>query len=390
MTLDSRVLTAVPRSSSLSCRTSSFLCLALAIPLLLWAQLSRAGYLDEDPDDVFADVYLNLLTDIPAAAARDPYIWLRLQELKRERCDQTSVNDLALALDKLGYRREAANALFRFVQHCGAPISALTKSMDIFLRLSDFPKVIEVADEYIKREPQASHPRYMRGVGLQGIGEFERALTDYSDSIELFGQDKIRISSSVFVRMAVAYAALGRLCEASTPILTWMAYDPVTRDNSQTQKIIADYDQRGNCVAVKNTGHEHIPTRGRGDVVIVKVEINGIRGNFLLDTGATYVSLKSSFAEKAKISTENAPQITLSTANGLTKGKLTTADKVTLRTLQAAKVPTVVQNVDDKSYGANIDGLLGMSFLSRFQVQLTTSFVDISARGRPGANRPQK
>ncbi len=61
----------------------------------------RAGYLDENPEEVFSGVYERLGT-LPLAAARDPYVWLRLQELKREPCDQKSIGDLALALDKLG------------------------------------------------------------------------------------------------------------------------------------------------------------------------------------------------------------------------------------------------------------------------------------------------
>ncbi|WP_334376513.1 hypothetical protein [Bradyrhizobium sp. AZCC 1719] len=41
-----------------------------------------AGYLDENPDEVFSTVY-ERLGALPAKAARDPYVWLRLEELKR-------------------------------------------------------------------------------------------------------------------------------------------------------------------------------------------------------------------------------------------------------------------------------------------------------------------
>src|SRR5436853_434574 len=75
-----------------------------------------AGYLDDNPDELFAAVY-ERLGALPVRAARDPFVWLRLEELKREPCDQKSVGDLALMLDKLGYRREAADGLFRFVKN---------------------------------------------------------------------------------------------------------------------------------------------------------------------------------------------------------------------------------------------------------------------------------
>jgi aspartyl protease family protein len=40
----------------------------------------------------------------------------------------------------------------------------------------------------------------------------------------------------------------------------------------------------------------------------------------------------------------------------------------------------VVQKTDEKSYGVGIDGLLGMSFLSRFEVQLGRDFVEVRTR----------
>ena len=140
----------------------------------------------------------------------------------------------------------------------------------------------------------------------------------------------------------------------------WVAFDPATRDNSQTQKIIADYEAKGNCTISKEFQKESYPLRGQ-NVVTVKVEINGVRGLFILDTGATYVAMKSTFADRAKISLVGAGDITMATANGLTKAKLAKADKVTLGKLAATNVPVAIQNADEKNYGAGMDGLFGMS-----------------------------
>ena len=101
---------------------------------------------------------------------------------------------------------------------------------------------------------------------------------------------------------------------------------------------------------------ESYPLRGQS-VVTVKVEINGVRGLFILDTGATYVAMKSNFADRAKIAQVGADDITLATANGLAKAKLAKADKVTLGKLAATNVPVAIRNTDAKSYGAGIDGL---------------------------------
>jgi clan AA aspartic protease (TIGR02281 family) len=355
---------------------SGVVAVLLAVAL---GRVAHGGYLDENPNEVFEAVYSRLGVELPVQAARDPYVWLRLQELKREPCDQKSMDDLALALDKLGYRREAAGGLYNFVRSCGGPVTALHKATDIFMKLSDYAMAAEVADEYVRRAPDNHNSHYLRGMAFEEGGDYARALTDYADAIELFGSDKKTLSSSVFLRMAKSYAALGRYCEATAPILTWVAIDPASRDTSQTQKIVTGYEQRGNCAVSKDFQKERYMLRGGGHVVTVKVDVNGTRGTFILDTGAGYVSVKSGFAERAKIP-QSAMNITLATANGLARGQLSKADKIRLGRLEAANVPTVVQKTDDKSYGAGIDGLLGMSFLSRFEVQLGRDFIEIRTR----------
>jgi hypothetical protein len=53
---------------------------------------------------------------------------------------------------------------------------------------------------------------------------------------------------------------------------------------------------------------------------------------------------------------------------------------VQLGKLEANNVPGAVQNVDEKSYGPGVDGLLGMSFLSRFEVQMASGAIEIRTR----------
>ena len=82
----------------------------------------------------------------------------------------------------------------------------------------------------------------------------------------------------------------------------------------------------------------------------------------------------------AKIARSDGSTVTLFTANGQTSGSLTRADRVRLGKLQAQNIPLVVQKTDDRSYGPGVDGLLGMSFLSRFEMKLADGFIEIRTR----------
>lgn len=110
---------------------------------------------------------------------------------------------------------------------------------------------------------------------------------------------------------------------------------------------------------------------------IARAEINGIAGSFLIDTGASFVTLSPSFAAKAKPTYIKAGPVELQTANGNANGTLATVDLITLSGLSAAGVPTVVAS---KQLGDGIDGLLGMSFLSRFTILLEDEQLSLTAR----------
>jgi predicted aspartyl protease len=84
-----------------------------------------------------------------------------------------------------------------------------------------------------------------------------------------------------------------------------------------------------------------------------------------------------SFAQKAGVEIDQESLVRLRTANGIVDGKRGRAQAIQLRSLLAKNVPVVVQA---GGYGAGIDGLLGMSFLSRFSINIDAKTVRISPR----------
>jgi predicted aspartyl protease len=65
------------------------------------------------------------------------------------------------------------------------------------------------------------------------------------------------------------------------------------------------------------------------------------------------------------------------TANGVVTSTLSTAASIRLGNVSASTVPLVVL---DKPLGNGVDGLLGMSFLSRFDIAVTARQMRLSAK----------
>jgi len=112
---------------------------------------------------------------------------------------------------------------------------------------------------------------------------------------------------------------------------------------------------------------------GRGSLVLTadsrgqfstQVEVNGASSPFLVDTGASAVTLPSSLALRAGINLERATPIVISTANGRAQAHRVLLNTVRVGNLSAHLVEAVV--VDDAKLPV---ALLGMSFLNRMNMR---------------------
>ncbi len=127
----------------------------------------------------------------------------------------------------------------------------------------------------------------------------------------------------------------------------------------------------GNCAADGATGKGEARFRDRQGAILVDAAVNGQRGRFIVDTGATLVSVSRQLAARAGISTANAREVLLQTASGTITGLATKADKVQLQGAAAKNVSVVVHPAERDPFGAGIDGLLGLSFLAQFDMTIS-------------------
>jgi aspartyl protease family protein len=331
-----------------------------------------------DTDDLLA-VMERLKLKLPMNVYGSDPVRQFLGQLGRERCDQQAIADLGKALDSAGYRREASTALVSYSETCGGHAQSLRSAVVILLRLSDYETAAAVASKVIELEPFGGAGYLQRALAHERGGLLQKAIDDYTTAIELYG-DKQKIPSVSYFGLARSYDKLGQFCDAVLPVETWVSLNPARNDTSQTQAMIATYRSKGKCEGGTATGEEVFAVSRPNAVVKLPVSINGTRGLFVLDTGATFVTLKNTFAQKAKVQVDSNSIVRLHTANGTGVAKRGRAATIQLRSLQAKEVPIVVQDDAKGLFGEGVDGLLGMSFLARFKLTVDARNVRISAR----------
>ncbi|MBB6299707.1 retropepsin-like aspartic protease [Rhizobium leucaenae] len=103
---------------------------------------------------------------------------------------------------------------------------------------------------------------------------------------------------------------------AITPLESWISINPDRNDTPVVRGIIKNYATQGKCTSTYATGSDRFPTQGK-NVIVAKVSINDVSGNFIVDTGAGFVSVTKAFASRANLQVDSANDILLQTANGV-------------------------------------------------------------------------
>jgi clan AA aspartic protease (TIGR02281 family) len=165
--------------------------------------------------------------------------------------------------------------------------------------------------------------------------------------------------------LAESYRALGDTGAAVT------AYRHVLQLAAQSQLGLAarqTLDALGEPAVVAVS----VPFERRGTAVILPARINGEAvGSFLLDTGATFISVSNAVAQRLGIRSTGNGTVRLVTASGVIEAPLAILEEVDVGGAISRYVPAVIHDLPGMP--SSVVGLLGMSFLERFQVNLDLS-----------------
>ena len=201
-----------------------------------------------------------------------------------------------------------------------------------------------------------------------GKEDWKNAAADYEQTMQL--EPAIR---RIPFNLAEVYEKMGEACEGIFPLEQFLQYHPNIRNKRRIRERIDELYSRKSCATYQGAGKKvklRVPSSG---VITARVKINGVTGRFIVDTGATMVAISEKFADKLKL--EKKGSVLIQTASGTAKAYPVRFDEVKLQGLEAHSIRGVITG----DLG-DVDGLLGMSFLSRYDLTLGAKSITIQAR----------
>jgi aspartyl protease family protein len=330
-----------------------------------------------EPFGRFKKVYEDLdITSLPASFERNTEASKLLDQLQREPCDREAVEPLANVMVQSGYPREAAKSALKFGQRCGHSADLLEVAYAAFTRLSDYNGALGASEEMIKLDQASGRYRFLRGTAQERLKNYKAALSDSISTLQLF-VDLSNVAPSEFYWISRMYDAVGRPCDAITPLEMYLSYDVANRQTPQISQMIREYANKGNCRATYATGSDRLLI---GSTNVVDVTINGAKGRMIVDTGASMVSMTAAFAARARILPDESNPITFHVVGGTVQSAPGYAQLIEVGRAQAANVPVAIGMGSSGTYGPQVDGLLGMTFLARFNVVLAGGALELKPR----------
>lgn len=323
-------------------------------------RLKRDADLERALDEIFG------ISDLPISASQDPTLTKIAKSALLEPCDWILVSTFSKELVKANQRRNAAKLYEYYDGECARANNATWQAANIYEQIGDFAGALRAIERFIKDTAENPDGYYLRARANDQIGNAQKAISDYLTTIALIN-DPSKTGYGVFRNLARAYEAEGSYCEAAAALMSWAAANN-QHENSQVQYLIETISKKGSCLNNFASGEDTFRYSANSDgVIYTDVLINGKKGRFIVDTGAALVSISSSFAKRLSLTASSDSEIKLSTANGLTTGYRITLDNVAVGEVTASAVQGVLMQ-NEKAFPENLDGLLGRSFLARFDV----------------------
>lgn len=285
--------------------------------------------------------------------------------LQRDFCNQPA---LQTAMQKLANRHDYPSSAMlgqAFLRECDLDdLIGLWTAQSLY-RATRFQDALSVIEQFPDELTSYAEFASWSGFINEKLGLFEAAAMDFQRALYLF-PDLSNVALSQFHYVAKNLRAAGRYCEAIDPLRLFVSFDPAGRMTTQVEREMSLLRRLGQCEDDIAPGRKSIDLERRGGILIVSAHVNGVAGQFVLDTGASTVHLTKEFAERAAISLSEQRRIHVRGVTGTRLDYLADARHVNVGGFVGRTVTITVASAYE-TMDEGVDGLLGQTYLSRFK-----------------------
>jgi clan AA aspartic protease (TIGR02281 family) len=293
------------------------------------------------------------------------------KQLAKEPCDRRAILELADAAFRAGDHRGVLFHAEAFFKKCGDHPRLRWTTYEAHKQLSEWKPAAEDASKLIASDPHDADFRAWRGLVHEQTGDLEHAAEDYRQALMLRPQLR-----DLPINLANVYEKQGKACEGILPLAQLVFHAGNVPGVAAVRSRILSLEARPDCAWSVGEGEAKLNRPASENVFVAKVRINEREaGTFVVDTGATLVVLSRQIAARLQLNLDGAPLFLAETANGVSQCTGVVLDRVGVQGLHASHVAAAVSD----GLGS-IDGLLGMSFLTRFELWQNGNSLQLTTR----------
>ncbi|GMV40458.1 MAG: hypothetical protein AMXMBFR64_21740 [Myxococcales bacterium] len=290
---------------------------------------------------------------------------IRLRHIwQDDRCNVPAGQQLADLLVAASNAPEALRVAQTMADECPSSTDPLVKLFFIQRRLLDLAGATRTADRLIALAPFKPEGYAFRAIARDAAGEFQAAAHDFRQALRLAPR-----LLDVPVNLANVLEKMGRYCEAADPLEQALGYYPGLENRYEIERRIDRLRQQGACErASLKDAVVAVSFDRREEVIIVDARVNSAHtGRFIVDTGASSVVITQDLAEKVGVSDVlRSSPVFVQTAGGVVNAFPARLESVDVHGATVSDLPVLVC----ETMGDDVDGLLGINFLSRFNVSI--------------------
>lgn len=293
--------------------------------------------------------------------------------LDEEPCERRIMKELAETYMRVHKYEKAVARSHEFLAECPAYPRLRWLTYEANKKMERYDAAADEATALVEQYPNDKDFRWWRGFVYEKKGDWQSAARDYRQAIALVPQ-----LTSIPFNLANVYREMGEPCRGLFPLEQTLFHHQDAVNAGEIRRRIDGLYAEGGCASWRGRGTMAHASPSEGEQPPdVHARLGEAVGRFSLRTDVSHTLVTRAFAERTGLELEDDRELLVAMDGEAHEGTLHRVSTITASSTRAIEVPIVV--VDELP--GELDGVLGMSYLSRFDLDVHPGRQDLIVSG---------